>query len=414
MNKISQLILEEEIIRGGQPCDITDPECFFKEYYPKAVGLDSLLDADVSFLNSQYSSVRDIYNEYVDQSLAGSVVMPKQEGLPEEIQRVEDQIKELEDKISELPPEALELLEEMIDNPEGDLESAIEKMFNLNSGDLEKDQDVMDKASNMITKITKSATNLPTTTRPGTAKKIIEKVTPIQSILAARYLSAVNNKKENVDFIINLPVMSTVEIETALGAGELAALAANIGRTPMGMAIDAGKGLMLDVFLSNFGAWTFGAITFICSTLSMLLLNYIAGMFATFEIEDLLMILAEIGVSAAIGFGVGGALAVVARARNFYVRFKRVWTLIKKMMGFSNNVDKKVVPAAVKIAKIIKTASPSLHREMCAEAAKGYPKYSSADVDRILSGLEKRNNKILNLKRYLLKNGFKEELSMLK
>ena len=76
MNKEAQDLMQNVETSGG--CDPTDPACFLKEYFPKHSGLDELLNSDISFLGGSYSTIRDIYNEHVDKSLAGEeIVFPE-------------------------------------------------------------------------------------------------------------------------------------------------------------------------------------------------------------------------------------------------------------------------------------------------------------------------------------------------
>ena len=137
MNKEAQDLMQNVETSGG--CDSHRPRMFLKEYFPTHAGLDELLNTDISSLGSSYSTIRDIYDEFVDKSLSGEdMVYPDTSGSEETLKKMEEDILKISEDLERVPPDVLEVVLELLENPDISDEE-LEKKINSGSSEVEEE-----------------------------------------------------------------------------------------------------------------------------------------------------------------------------------------------------------------------------------------------------------------------------------
>ena len=119
------------------------------------------------------------------------------------------------------------------------------------------------------------------------------------------------------------------------------------------------------------------------------------------------MLVAELLVSVAAGMLVGAALLMAVRT---FRTFKRVQAIVRMI----KRAEAEVLEKGKAISYAVKLLDRSLHKDLCEKAVTWIPFYTAADANRMLSSIVKKNNlKLLQLKKFLIQNGFKTEANMI-
>ena len=430
MYKKSDLNLEDIELRGSS--NIRDPRTFLIHHLPEVYGFEDFFETDISSFGGDYGTIYDIYIEYVDKMIKeGSVIPPQIQGI-EKLDDFENQIEQLKEALQNLEkenPVAFDVIYEAIMNDkETNQEEFLEKMQQSYDEGIEEEENdpEFDKFSSV-----KTASNI--TKKPSSSKslELLKKVSPIEGYIALRYLEKVHedlsdSAKGNLAFgtssYLSTSKIMAIEAELgALGISEL--IAAFKTGTAINLAIGMAKDIVVESLIEMLAPFIIGAISFIFSMLAFLGFDALIGVFDFDAIPLILTILAEIALSVGIAFLGAGAITLGLRFKKYIDMFKKIKkaiSMLKEAYSKSKVLNNKVKPVGEKCANVIRKFAPREHRKICEEVAKEIKVISitADDVDNILKSsgalINKKNNlKILELKRFLIKNGFIVEANMI-
>ena len=178
--------------------------------------------------------------------------------------------------------------------------------------------------------------------KKASSKDVIEKITPVKATIVAKYILAASKKSKDIEATIAASSTFSFDLNAILGQRQIIALAKEIGKTPLRKALETVGTVGLEKFLGSF--WITSTLTTILTMLSLLTLNFIAGMFAPFDLGDLIMLIAELAASAAFGAGIGAILFTAVKLKRIYDKLKTVAKIIKKLTKTSNDVNEKMIP----------------------------------------------------------------------
>lgn len=430
MKKIAAPLYEMEGVEISMGCPIEEPECFLKKHLPKGIpGLEEVLDSDISFLNSKYSTIRDIYDEYVDKTLESGLNV---EAPDVDISSFDAKLREMEqarEKLEQIHPVILEIINESLelDNlEEDDFYRLLESFGGTEELKSEEFDSEEMKAQAFSERILKKQAAKRIGSSKGIAKDIYEKVFPIRTIMAAKYMDYMVKEFDEMGTDPNEygKISYGSELLEILLRSDVRLWAKNLSSTPLFQAkafgAEIAKGAIIDYILEGLGPWVMGAIAFIFSMLGFLMINHISEAFDEFDTAYFITLILEIAASFVIGAGVAAVGVFLLRAKKMWDRFKGIYKAGKSLVRIRKAMDEKIMPPVIRLIQITKSAYPEYHKQIIAKVAKDFPGYSEQDVKNMLENvgsIKKGGNLLTHLNKlasYLKDNNLNEEYLLLK